>query len=110
MVADKCSHCNKGIRRAGGFSGSYYPVDRKLGDTEGEAGEAKVHLECFEAYQAEPAKEEEEEGGAAAPDSAAETAADTAAVATPVADAEIDTRADNVAEAGTAAGAAKGSS
>lgn len=96
MVADKCCHCNKGVRKAGGFSGSFYPVDRKPGHAEGEEGEAaKVHLECFEAYQAKLA--EEGEGKAAALEtvaaeaavraSAAEAAAD-APVAKPEADAE----------------------
>lgn len=60
MVADKCLHCNKGIRKAGDFSGAFYPLDRKLGDTEGEENEAKVHLECFEAFQAKLAREKEE--------------------------------------------------
>ena len=64
MVADKCIHCNKGIRKGGGFSGSFYPVDRKPGDAEGEEGEAKVHLECFEAYQAKLAEERDEKAAA----------------------------------------------
>lgn len=120
MVADKCSHCNKGIRKAGGFSGSFYPVDRKPKDAEGEdeESEAKVHLECFEAYQAKLAEEGKEKAAASetvaaeatATDSAAETAADTTAVVANVADAEIETRVDTVVEAGTEAGAAKESS
>lgn len=57
MVADKCLHCQKGVRKAGEFSGSFYPVDRKLGDAEGEDNESKVHMECFEAYQAKLAEE-----------------------------------------------------
>lgn len=126
MVADKCAHCSKGIRRGGGFSGSFYPIDRKPGEegAEGEEGEAKVHLECFEAYQARLAEEGDEKAAsaetaageaAAATDSAAETAAaDTAAAAveTPAADAEIETRVDTaqVKETATEAGAAKESS
>lgn len=127
MVADKCIHCGKGVRRGGGFSGSFYPVDRKPGDAEGEEGEPKVHLECFEAYQAKPAENEAEdkaaaaakpetvaaEEAAAAADSAAaaETAAASATAATPVAEAEeIGPRVDAVVEAGTEAGAAKESS
>eukprot|EP00903_Cladosiphon_okamuranus_P009514 g9064.t1 len=103
MVADKCLHCNKGIRKGGGFSGLFYPVDRKLGVSE---GEAKVHLECFEAYQAKLAEGREEEealeivsadettAGAAVAAAAAAAAAAVAAaeVAIPVADAEIETR------------------
>lgn len=126
MVADKCIHCNKGVRKGGGFSGSFYPVDRKPGDAEGEEGEAKVHLECFEAYQAKLVEEREEEAVAPPPETetalaAAEAAASgdsaaaenstadaTAAVAKPVADAEIETRADAAeVEAGAEAGAAK---
>ncbi|CAB1111731.1 unnamed protein product [Ectocarpus sp. CCAP 1310/34] len=57
MVADKCLHCQKGVRKAGEFSGSFYPVDRKLGDAEAEDNESKVHMECFEAYQAKLAEE-----------------------------------------------------
>ncbi|CAM9451305.1 unnamed protein product [Ectocarpus sp. 8 AP-2014] len=57
MVAEKCLHCQKGVRKAGEFSGSFYPVDRKLGDAEGEDNESKVHMECFEAYQAKLAEE-----------------------------------------------------
>ena len=111
MVADKCVHCNKGIRRGGGFSGSFYPVDRKPGDAEGEQGDPKVHLECFEVYQAKLAEEcegkkaaaaaaqpEETEpaaaGGAAAADDPAtaekSTADATTAVANPVDDAEAE--------------------
>lgn len=83
MVADKCLHCNKGIRKTGDFSGAFYPVDRKLGDKEGEEDEAKVHLECFEAFQAKLAEENEERAAATAEtttDTATDLAADTAVV------------------------------
>lgn len=59
MVADKCLHCNKGVRKAGDFSGTFYPIDRKLGEAEGEEGELKVHMECWEAYEAKIAAERE---------------------------------------------------
>lgn len=62
-TADKCLHCCKGVRKAGDFSGSYYPVERTAEDEnaeeEGEAKEEKVHLECWEAYQAKLAAERE---------------------------------------------------
>ncbi|CAM9933111.1 unnamed protein product, partial [Scytosiphon promiscuus] len=58
MVADKCLHCQKGVRKAGRFSGSFYPVDRRAEDAgEGEESDAKVHLECFEDFQAKLAEE-----------------------------------------------------
>lgn len=56
MVADKCLHCKKGVRKAGNFSGSFYPVDGKAAEEEGgEAEQLKVHLECWEAYEAKEA-------------------------------------------------------
>lgn len=117
MVADKCVYCSRGIRRGGGFSGSFYPIDRKLGDSEGEEGEAKVHLECFEAYQAKLAEERDDQE-AAAPETETttgdKTAADAAAaaaataVANPAADAETETRVETaVEEAGEEAVTAK---
>ena len=59
MVADKCLHCNKGVRKTSDFSGSFYPIDRKLGESEGEENELKVHMECWEAYEAKIAAERE---------------------------------------------------
>lgn len=70
MIADKCLHCGKGVRKTGGFSGSYYPVERKTageGDDakgKGEGGEEKgkedkVHLECWPAYEAKLAADRE---------------------------------------------------
>lgn len=59
MIADKCLHCNKGVRKAGDFSGAFYPIDRKLGEAEGEEDEQKVHMECWEAYEAKIAAERE---------------------------------------------------
>lgn len=52
LQADKCLHCSKGVRKTSEFSGSFYPVDRTLGVTEGEEDGPKVHLECWEAYEA----------------------------------------------------------
>lgn len=49
--ADKCLHCGKGVRRAGKFSGSYCPVERKKGQGGSGGEEGKVHLECWEAYE-----------------------------------------------------------
>lgn len=78
-MADKCLHCQKGVRKAGRFSGSFYPVDRKVGDTgEGEEDDAKVHLECFEDYQAKLAEGNAAEEGEASGgnDSGGDTVAD----------------------------------
>ena len=63
MMADKCLHCNKGVRKAGDFSGTYYPIDRKLGEAQGEENELKVHMECWEVYEAHMAAESEGTAG-----------------------------------------------
>lgn len=84
MVADKCLHCQKGVRKAGRFSGSFYPVDRKSGDAgEAEENDAKVHLECFEDYQAKLAEENvvDENGAVGGVDTADDTVVGTEAAA-----------------------------
>lgn len=58
-MSSKCLYCGKGVRKTGEFSGAFYPVDRKLGDAKGEENEARVHLECWEAYEAKLAAERE---------------------------------------------------
>ena len=78
MRADKCLVCNKGVRKAGDFSGAYHLVDRsdrkdrepevtggkgktvEASQAGKETRQAKVHMECFEAYQAKLATEREE--------------------------------------------------
>lgn len=68
MIAYKCLHCGKGVRKTGSFSGSYYPVERKTaGDGDDEAKEEggentkedRVHLECWPAYEAKLAGDRE---------------------------------------------------
>lgn len=56
MKADKCLHCHKGVRKVGDFSGSYYPVERTTENGQDSEEHDKVHLECWEAYEAELAE------------------------------------------------------
>lgn len=61
MVADKCLYCKKGVRKTATFNGAFYLVNREpdvTGDDcdpdveRSDESQGKVHMECFEVYQA----------------------------------------------------------
>lgn len=61
MMADKCLYCKKGVRKTANFSGAFYLVNREpdvTGDDRdpdverSNESQEKVHMECFEPYQA----------------------------------------------------------